>query len=342
MQSTDHSKIVLLGDVGGTKALLQIVAMNGAEVRVLREERFACRHYDNFVDLLGEFLRREAHPHAPDVACLGIAGPVSNQVVKVTNLPWEIDAKQISAQFRIPRVRLLNDFEALAHGIDALSEADLVTLQRGAVARDEPRAIIGAGTGLGAAFMVWGEDGYRVVPIEIGRTGFAPADSLQADLWRYLNERFGKPNAKMVLSGAGLVSIYEFVCQRLAVQPRPRVQSAGEDEDPAATVTRLGLDGDDRAAASALDLFLSIYGSRAGDLALTVLAKSGVYVAGGMAPKLLPRLRSSPFLKAFNDKDAFSSLMANMPVHVVLNERTGLLGAAAVVAGVTSPHVAAL
>ena len=122
----DDAKIVLLGDVGGTKALLQIVAMNGAEVRVLCEQRFACRHYDNFLDLLGEFLRQEARLGTPDVACMGIAGPVSRQVVKVTNLPWEIQAKQISAKFGIPRVRLLNDFEALAHGIDTLTEADIL------------------------------------------------------------------------------------------------------------------------------------------------------------------------------------------------------------------------
>lgn len=315
----------LAGDVGGTKALLALFDRGRARF----ERRYACREFASFEALLERFLADAGATlgTAPQIesACFGVAGPVSGGRATLTNLPWQIDA----AALGLPGVRLLNDFEAGAYALDALGAADLETLQPGAPRDGAPRLLIGAGTGLGVAFLVGRGAALRVVPGEGGHAGFAPADDLQDGLCRHLRPLQGRVEIEHVVSGAGLGRIYGFLRDTGAHRESAATASAIAAGDPAAAIADAALGGSDALAAAALDLFIACYGAAAGDFALATLAHGGVYVAGGIAPKILPRLRAGGFLAAFNAKGTFAAAARECPVHVVTNERLGLLGAAA-------------
>jgi glucokinase len=259
----------------------------------------------------------------PRLACFGVAGPVLGEQVKVTHLPWEIDAPALAARFGFARVGLLNDFAAAAHGIDLLAAADLATLQAGEPLPLRPKVVIGAGTGLGVAYVL----GDAVLSGEGGHAAFAPADAQQAALWQWLHRRFGRVQVEHVVSGPGLASIYEFLLQ----QPDRAGTGSGEPlaaADPPQAIGQRALDGDDPLALAAVDLFIACYGALAGDHALNALARAGVYVTGGIAPGLLARLRHGGFLSAFNDKGVYAPITRACPVHVVLDPDLPLLGAA--------------
>jgi len=317
--------MLLAGDVGGTKALLAL--FDGARARF--ERRYACRDYGSFGALLERFLAdaRAALGEPPrfERACFGVAGPVSGGRATLTNLPWQIDA----AALGLPGLRLLNDFEAGAHALEALGAADLETLQAGAPREGAPRLLIGAGTGLGVAFVVGRGSGRRVVPGEGGHAGFAPAGDLQDALCRHLRALLGRVEIEHVVSGAGLARIYAFLRDTGAHEESAATAAAIAAGDPAAAIAQAATGRGDALAAAALDLFAACYGAAAGDYALATLARGGVYVAGGIAPKILPRLRAGTFLEAFNAKGNFAAAIRECPVHVVTNERLGLLGAAA-------------
>ena len=234
----------------------------------------------------------------------------------VTNFPWQIDADAIEAVLGVP-VELANDFVAAAHGIELLRPEDVATLQAGEPEARAPQLVIGAGTGLGVAYRVWQGDRYAVIGGEGGHGGFAPADERQADLWRGLHAQLGRVRVEHVVSGPGLGRIYDFLRQG-----RGEARSPGEIASAADPVAR-----------EALDLFLECFGAAAGDHALAVLARGGVFLAGGIAPKILPQLRDGPFLAAFGAKGPHAGLMARFPVRVVLSERLGLLGAAKIAGG---------
>jgi glucokinase len=242
--------------------------------------------------------------------------------VKVTHLPWEIDGPALAAQFAFDSVRLLNDFAAAAHGIGALAADDIVTLQAGEPMADRPLVVIGAGTGLGLAYALGGS----VLSGEAGHVAFAPVDLAQHELWRWLHRRHGRVEVEHVVSGRGLADIDEFLRGR---EPAATPCDAPASDRAAAVARAALVDGEARALA-AVDLFLSCYGALAGDHALAVLARGGVYLAGGIAPKLLPRIRAGGFLAAFNDKGARSHWTRSCPVHVVTNPDLPLLGAARV------------
>ncbi len=313
--------MLLAGDIGGTKALLALADAGGVRF----ERRYRCRDFASFAALLERFLAaaRVALGAAPriDRACLGVAGPVADGRVRLTNLAWEIDAGIL----HVGEVRLLNDFEASAHGIASLAAGDLATLQTGAPLAGAPRLLIGAGTGLGVAFVTAG----GVMAGEGGHVAFAPGDELQHALLRHLHPTLGRVELEHVVSGAGLVRIYAFLRDsgRGAESVAPRATLAAGD--PAAAISRAALESGDALALAALDLFIACYGAAAGDFALAVLARGGVYLTGGIAPKILPRLRAGGFLAAFNAKDGFADAARACPVHVVTNERLGLLGAVA-------------
>jgi glucokinase len=263
-----------------------------------------------------------------DRACFGVAGPIAGDRVDVTNLPWTIDATQLEQRFAIASVRLINDFAANAHGLDALRADDIATLQTGSPIADAPRALIGAGTGLGVAYLIPDGTGHRVVSSEGGHAGFAPADPVQAALWSFLHERIGHVEAEYVVSGPGLQRIYEYLRSTGRYAPSAELEREIAHGDHAAAIDRFALERQEPLASAALDLFVACYGAFAGDHALNVVARGGVYVAGGIAPKILGRLAAGLFVAAFNNKGSFSELARAMPVHVVLNERLGLLGAA--------------
>lgn len=322
--------MIIAGDIGGTKTLLALFEPGAHDPQY--EHRYDSHSQADFPSLLGRFLddARGAVGARPKVtrACFGIAGPVVAEHVKVTNLPWEIDARALERVFDIPRVRLLNDFAAAAHGVEALGDDDLVTLQAGEPVPSAPRVVLGAGTGLGVAYMVADGDGYRVIAGEGGHAAFAPADDEQVDLWRHVRAGTSRVVLEHVLSGSGLARIYEFLRAARRHPESALVAREIADGDSAAAISRNAIERNDPLASAALDLFVSIYGAAAGDHALNVVARGGVFIAGGIAPKILPRIVAGGFLTAFTAKADFAALARQMPVHVVTNEKLGLIGAA--------------
>jgi len=296
--------MILAGDIGGTKSLLALFA--GEARAPLFEKRLASRECADFEALVARFLE-EAHAALgaaprPEAACFGVAGPAEEARARLTHLPWTLEAASICRRFGMAQVRLMNDFAAAAWGIDALEPADVETLQAGDPLAGAPRVVLGAGTGLGVAYAFF--DGERYVPVagEGGHAAFAPSNAQQAALWRNLYAHHGRVEMEHVLSGPGLARIHEF----LGGTPCAPEAVSGE----------------------ALDLFIACYGAAAGDHALNVLARGGVYVAGGIALRILPRLAAGGFVASFNDKGAFSEHARRMPVRAVRSERLGLLGAA--------------
>jgi glucokinase len=315
--------MILAGDIGGTKTLLALFDGTACAFKA----RYESTLFTDFDGVLLQFLddAGRALGSLPRIgsAGIGVAGPVSGDRVRLTNLPWEIDVRALSARLRLPNVRLLNDFAAVAHGIGVLAESDIVTLQRGVPVRGAPRLVIGAGTGLGVAYAV----GSEIVSGEGGHTAFAPANETQAALWSWLRQRLGRVEAEHVVSGPGLVRIYEFLAERHPEWVDRQFEEVLASNEPARAISRRALQDGDALATAAVDLFLDCYGAVAGDHALALLAYSGVFVAGGIAPRLLPRLPQR-FLGAFNDKGAFSTIASACPVHVIVNTEVGLLGAA--------------
>lgn len=308
-------KTVLAGDIGGTKTWLRL-SKDGV---VLREERYDSAAFDGLATMVAGFLG----DLVPESACFGVAGPVRDGGAQITNLPWRIEAAEIAARFAIPRVELINDFQAVAYGIEVLAPGDLLTLQAGQVQEQGPRAVIGAGTGLGEGYLVWQDGAYRALPSEGSHADFAPADELQADLWRWLKQHYGHVSWERVVSGPGLEAIYRFLRERGEMAESPLLAEG----DPSAAISRSALEHGDPLASAALDLFIAAYGAEAGNLALKILASGGVYIAGGIAPKIAGRLKEGGFMRAFLDKGRFAGLLSGMPVHVVQNSQVGLLGA---------------
>lgn len=319
---------VLAGDLGGTKVLLQVAQLDGDATRVVTETRVESAAYEGLAPIIAACLGAAAlNGAAIDAACFGIAGPVlvggARQSAQVTNLPWRIESDAIARQLGTSRVRLLNDFQALGYGIEGLSASDFTVLQAGSERPGAPRVVVGAGTGLGQGILVWQQDHYEAIATEGGHVDFAPTDALQQELWRYLAARFGRVSYERILSGPGIANLYAFLCDR-AGQSDAAMSSA---VDPAAAITAAALAGTDPIAAQALALFVRIYGAQAGNAALSVLAHGGVYIGGGIAPKILPALNTGEFLRAFRDKGRMATLLETMPVRVITNPRAGLLGA---------------
>ena len=322
--------MILVGDLGGTKTVLEIGTLRQGRWRPAFSRRYVGADYPDFDSVLRAFLLEWKAHHGSSVtiarACFGVAGPVSGNRVQMTNLPWLVDGAAVSAGFGIPHVRICNDFAAAASGVDLLQAVDLVTLQHGEPVAAAPRVVIGAGTGLGVAYMIWAEGGYQAIAGEGGHIGFAPSTPEQLELWRDLYARQGRVVAEDVVSGPGLARIREFLGRREGKSEAPAAALPGGDA--AAAIARAALESGDPLCSHALDIFLSCYGAVAGDHALAVMARGGVYVAGGIAAKILPRLVSGGFLAAFNAKGNYSSAARQIPVLVVTNERLGLLGAA--------------
>ncbi|MBU1690048.1 MAG: glucokinase [Gammaproteobacteria bacterium] len=324
--NTSIKKTLLAGDIGGTKTLLQIFESGGG---VLAERRFDSASYASLNQIIAAFL--SDFPVASlAAACFGVAGPVEAGRANITNLPWQIEEASIVAEFHIPQVRLINDFQAVAYGIEALESQDLATLQDGAPQQGGVRAVIGAGTGLGEGFMVWQGSYYEAFPSEGSHVDFAPTDALQIELLRYLAARYGHVSYERLVSGPGLVNIFEFLSESRGLQATAELQSAMKAGDPAAAISDSAMGGKDDLAVAALDLFVRVYGAEAGNLALKVLAHGGVYIAGGIAPQIMGKLENGEFLHVFCDKGRFAGLLGNIPVHVVLNPKVGLMGAARV------------
>ena len=322
--------MILTGDVGATKIQLELGELQHGRWMTVFGARYLAADYPDFFSILQAFFsewsaQRRSSPKIAR-ACLGVAGPVFDNRVQMTNLPWLVDGDAIAARFGIAYVKVVNDFAAAAKGIEMLRPDDLVTLQSGEAVAAAPRMVIGPGTGLGLAYMVWAGDKYLIVAGESGSTGFAPATSEQLDLWRDLYLRQGRVVVEDVVSGSGLVRIFDFLCRRENKPPAiAAALSAGGD---AAEITHAALEGGDPLCLQALDMFISCFGALAGDHALSIMARGGVFIAGGIAPKILARLKNDGFCAAFNAKGIHSSALGKIPVFVVTNEKLGLFGAA--------------
>ena len=315
---------LIAGDIGGTKTLLQISVAGEGEP--LLQKSYPSADYAGLAEVLDEFLREAGAPSIA-AACFALAGPVSGRRVKLTNLPWKVDADALAARFSIPRISLINDFEAVGHGIAALQPNDLLALQVGAPQAQGVRVVVGAGTGLGVAWLSWQDGGYAVHPSEGGHMDFAPADATQYALLQYLQQRHGHVSYERIVSGLGLVAIFEFLRDSGRGSPSAQLVAAMGEGDAAEVLARFAQQGDEPIAQRVLDLFVRVYGAFVGNLALLALPRGGIYVAGGIAAKIAATMQRGDFMRAFHDKGRYTGLLETLPLHIVTNPKVGLLGA---------------
>jgi glucokinase len=321
---------ILAGDVGGTNARLAIADLGAGTVRIVKEQRYPSGGAPGLAPIVRRFLDWAAEP--VERACFGIAGPVVNGECRTPNLPWTVSARELARDLGIRRTSIINDFVAAAHGIACLGPGDLVTLQEGTAEPHGTIALIGAGTGLGQGFLVWDGARYRVQPSEGGHGDFAASDDAGWRMRQSLLDDYGRVSWERILSGAGLAHLYRHLATGRFAPEQPAVGEEMRREDPAAVVTRHALAGDDPLSVRALEMFVAAYGAQAGNLALTVLATGGVYVAGGIAPRIAPKLVDGAFIHAFRSKGRLADLMDRIPVHVIVSPDVGLLGAASAAA----------
>ena len=318
--------MILAGDVGATNTRLAwFEVANGTLVPGVART-YPSRQQATLDAIVTTFLSEA--PGRIRHACLGIAGPVREGRVEATNLPWVVDAGSLALQLGLERVILVNDLEANAWGLAALPDTDFAVLQPGRATPKGAAAVISAGTGLGEAGLVWDGRRHRPVASEGGHADWAPQDQLQMALWRFLRAEVGHVSVERVLSGPGLHNIYRFLRDGQGLPEPDWLAEALENEEPAPLISRAGLAGRAEICVRALGVFVAIYGAEAGNLGLRLLATAGVYLGGGIAPRILEALRSPAFLDAFAGKGRLRPVLEEMPVRVILNDRAALLGAA--------------
>jgi glucokinase len=318
---------ILAGDVGGTKTELGLFSVVGGRLRPIKKERFINRDHKGPGEVIKEFLGPENSGEIA-AASLGVAAPVEGGRAALTNISWTIDAGYIKERFGIKNVWIINDLVATGWGLPLLSAGDMVVLQEGRP-RKGNAALIAAGTGLGETILFW--DGTTRIPSasEGGHADFAPRDAIETGLLEFLIKRYGHVSYERVLSGTGLKNVYDFLIESEGLPVSPRLTGRFQKEDPASVVSdEAKKEGGDETCRRALELFISIYGAEAGNLALKAMAVGGVYVGGGIAPKMIEPLKRGGFIKALIDKGRFKGFLSNVPVYVILNAETALLGAA--------------
>jgi glucokinase len=315
----------LAGDIGGTKTLLQLFAAEGVREPVLRKS-YPSAGFTSLAEIIAAFLQ-EAKVERIAAACFALAGPVSGRKASLTNLPWVVDADALAARFNIAHISLINDFEAVGLGVEALESADLLLLQTGVEIAQGTRMVVGAGTGLGVAWMTWQDGGYAVHPAEGGHIDFAPTDELQCALLGYLQQRHGHVSYERIVSGPGLVAIFDFLRENNYATPSAALLTAMAVDDRAAVIANFALERDEEIAIKALNLFTQIYGAFVGNIALATLPRGGIYIAGGIAAKITAQMQNGSFMNSFLDKGRFKDLLATLPIAIVTNPDIGLLGA---------------
>jgi glucokinase len=318
--------LILAGDVGGTKTALMLYERGGGPSAPIHEDTLSSREFASFEDAIRRFLAAAGSP-VVTAACFGVPGPVIDGRCATTNLPWELDEAALARAIPAGHVKLLNDLEATGHGILRLPASQTLALQSGKP-RPGHKAVVAAGTGLGEAVLIWDGACHRVIGSEGGHTDFAPRTDLEIDLLRYLRREFGHVSYERVLSGPGLFNIYRFL-RETGHAPEPEwLAQRLRGGDPSPVIAEVGLADGHPLCSTALDVFIGIYGAEAANLALTVVAHGGVYIGGGIAPKLRARLANGSFITAFREKGRFADLLETIPVYLVMEPRTALLGAA--------------
>jgi glucokinase len=319
---------VLAGDIGGTGTVLAIFESAEQGLEPLGEARFASRRHESLEQIISLFLTE--HPgHDLQAACFGVAGRVMDGEATLTNLPWHLEERRLQEASGARRALLINDLEAAAYGMLTLGDRQQLALNPSASRRPGNAAVVAAGTGLGEALLCWDGQRHRAVPSEAGHSSFAPCTEEQIELLRYLRAHYGgRVSLERVLSGPGLHNIYRFVRQSGRETEPLWLSERMASEDPSAVIAELAIQSQDPSCTHSLELFAEIYGAEAGDVALRYLALGGVFIGGGIAPKILPALETDSFLRAYTDKGRFSDLVASIPVQVALEPRASLLGAA--------------
>lgn len=320
-------QIVLAGDIGGTKTNLALFSIHGERLHADKSQSFPSKRYSGLVPVLRDFLTGD-HPPI-DSACFGIAGPVIDNKVKTPNLPWMVDGVELSRVLKLNSVILLNDLEAAGYGISTLEDDEFHALNEGVIRLSGNKALIAAGTGLGQAILY--DDGrhFRPLASEGGHADFAPRNELEIELLRHLLGRFPHVSYERVLSGPGLLNIYRFLKEaRCVEEPESLAARLAAAADLSAEITQAALAHEAEICVQALDLFVSVYGAEAGNLVLRAKSVRGLYVGGGIAPKILPKLKDGTFMRAFRDKGRYAELLSGVPVRVILIDQTPLRGAA--------------
>lgn len=321
--------MLLAGDVGGTKTNLALYSVENGARSPVAEKKYLSDQYPSLEAMVRDFLG-ETHEKA-EKATFGVAGPVVTGKAEITNLPWEMDEKHLEEALELKKVRLINDLQAIAYGVPILKPDELSILQEGRSRDGGTIAVIAPGTGLGESFMTWDGNRYRAQPSEGGHTDFAPTTPLELGLLRYLQERIGHVSYERVCSGRGFPNIYNYLRDMsYAEEPSWLIDRLAKADDPTPIIVNAALD-DDRPCdlcRTALMTFVSVLGAEAGNLALKVLAMGGVYLGGGIPPKIHPVLKDGTFINAFRRKGRFGDLMSEIPVKVILNPKVALLGAA--------------
>lgn len=325
--------LVLSGDIGGTNTRLQLTKFGkGKKFEILTRESYPSGKYRSINEIMEKFFKESKIDASQiDSLCFAVAGPIADGKVKFTNLPWFIDAARLKKDFGIEKLSLINDFEAIGYGISTLTKDSVCTLQAGKPHPQGPVSLIGAGTGLGIALVHNVNDSHIVTATEGGHVDFSPNDQSQVELLAYLRKKHHRVSAERVVSGLGIVNIYKY-CRNFPLfnqQEDPELHFLFHNSsDPAAEIMRYATELGDPMSLRAIDIFIKCYGAISGNLALTTLPYGGLYVVGGIAPKILPLLKDGRFIGSFSDKGRMTQLLKDIPVFVVLDTNIGLQGAA--------------
>lgn len=322
----DKSHIILAGDIGGTKSNIAVFNVVADTLTIESNKRFPSASYPGLNAILREFLEKEKRPIL--AACFGVPGPVKHGRAKPTNLSWGVDAAEISSEFGIPYVTILNDLAANAYGISQLKPADFAVIQAGDPEAEGNRCIVSPGTGLGEAGLYWDGRRYHVWACEGGHTDFGPRNDLEVALLEYLIKQYGHVSYERIASGMGIENIYKFLRDTGRGKELPKIAEEMKTGDAGVIISKYAENGLCAMCVQAIEIFLGCLGAEAGNMALKSMATGGVYLGGGIPAKLLSQVKSIAFTHAFNDKGRLSGLMASMPVKVILNDQAALLGAA--------------
>ena len=318
--------MIVAADIGGTNARLGLFEPSGTRVDAIATKTYPSRQHASLEEIVERFMAE--HPAAPKRACFAIAGPVSEGRAIATNLAWNVDVRRLGRVVGLKDVDLINDLEAVAHGLGELHDGDVALLHPGALGAEGNRAIIAAGTGLGEAGAYWDGRQHHPFAAEGGHTDFGARTPDEVELLTRLSAKFGRVSYERFLSGSGLHEIYEFLRDRGHDEEPPWLAREFAEDSPPVVVTRNALNGRSELCLEAVDQFVSIYGAEAGNLALKVMARGGVWIAGGIAPRILSRMQTPAFLEAFFAKGRMRPLLEVMAVRVILNDKVGLMGAA--------------
>jgi glucokinase len=319
--------MILAGDIGGTRTRLAAFQTEGNKLQCVVEKISRSQEHNGLDEVVADFIKTEGIP--VQSACFGVAGPVRGGRSKISNLPWIIDSRELAKQLKLTSVGLINDLEAYAYGVDALESKDFVTLSAGSGDEEGNRAVISARTGLGIAGLYW--DGYRHYPFgcEGGHSDFAPRNALEVELLQYLLKKYGRVSYERILSGPGIKNIYDFLRDTgKAEEPQWLKEQIGQAPDPPALISQLAMENKAAICEQTLSIFVSVYGAETGNCALNFMSTGGIFIGGSIAAKIVPKMKDPIFMQSFLDKGRMKALLEDMPVKIVLNDDSGIIGAA--------------